>query len=599
VTDPARHDRDAGSDPGSPEAELAAARQERDAALRELAAFTQMSARQRARMEPGIEETARLVAERDRATRDLERIRNHPAVRAGLVVYQAVRSIRTLRRWVAARRRGADSAIADPDWRSTATSFRAAFLEAVEGTGVSGGRRLDLAVVLETGDPLLTDVDRSVAVGLARGLEGLGFRVAIVEVDDRTVPALTATPDVVVVVSAGVERGRLPLDVVSVAWVHDRVDRWLEDPRFDDHDLVMTTDDALASALEGRSAHPAQRVPGSAGDDARAVFVRDALTRWARAPKVAIHIGPLTWEAAASWGDTPFARAVQKEFGRRGWQASVHVHADRDSGTAQRADVALHVFGARAPSVHDGQVALLWVISHPDRVSGAMCDPYDVVFAASDLFARQLAERIGPPVVSLHQATDPDRFHPDPTGPEHALLFVGNSRQVRRRILADLVGTSHDVAVYGGGWTAELLHPHRLRGEWIHNWELRRYYSSAGIVLCDHYDDMRDEGFISNRAYDALACGAFVISDRVPAIEEEFDGGLVTYGDADELSALIDHYMSHPDERRARAESGRAAVLAHHTFAHRVDAIIGEITSRHSDLAQLAAPFDVDGALRR
>jgi spore maturation protein CgeB len=179
------------------------------------------------------------------------------------------------------------------------------------------------------------------------------------------------------------------------------------------------------------------------------------------------------------------------------------------------------------------------------------------------------------------------------------LLFVGNSRQVRRRILADLVGSSHDVAVYGGGWTAELLHPHRLRGEWIHNWELRRYYSSAGIVLCDHYDDMRDEGFISNRAYDALASGAFVISDRVPAIEEEFDGGLVTYGDADELSGLIDHYLSHPDERQARAERGRAAVLAHHTFAHRVDAIIEEITSRHSDVAQLAAPPAVDSALRK
>ena len=112
--------------------------------------------------------------------------------------------------------------------------------------------------------------------------------------------------------------------------------------------------------------------------------------------------------------------------------------------------------------------------------------------------------------MALHQATDPERFHPDPTGPAHELLFVGSSRKVRRRILADLAGTSRDVAVYGGGWTPELLDPHRLRGEWIPNDQLRRYYSSAGIVLCDHYDDMRDEGFISNRAYDALACGAFV-----------------------------------------------------------------------------------------
>jgi spore maturation protein CgeB len=137
--------------------------------------------------------------------------------------------------------------------------------------------------------------------------------------------------------------------------------------------------------------------------------------------------------------------------------------------------------------------------------------------------------------------------------------------------------------VYGGGWTPELLDPHRLQGEWIPNHELRRYYSSAGIVLCDHYDDMRDEGFISNRAYDALACGAFVISDRVPAIEEEFDGGLVTYGDADELGRLVDRYLDDPDERRQLATRGRAAVLARHTFAHRVDTIIAEVTRLQSD----------------
>jgi glycosyltransferase involved in cell wall biosynthesis len=265
---------------------------------------------------------------------------------------------------------------------------------------------------------------------------------------------------------------------------------------------------------------------------------------------------------------------------RRGWPATVHVFAERDSAPAQRADVALHIFGARAPEVHAGQVSLLWVISHADRISRAMCEPYDVVFAASDLFGRQLADRVRPPVVSLHQATDPDRFYPEPGGPAHELLFVGSSRGIRRRILADLAGTTHDLAVYGGGWTADLLDPRHLRGAWIPNWELRRYYSSAAIVLCDHYDDMRDEGFISNRAYDALASGAFVISDRVPGMDDEFDGGVVTYDGAAELQALVDRYLRNPGERAALAERGRAAVLDRHTFAHRVEVIVTEASKR-------------------
>lgn len=576
-------------DPGSPDSELDVARRERDSALRELAAMTRMSARQRVRFESAREEADRLVAERDRAWRDLERIRRQPAVRAGRALVGLLRSIRRGGRGYT---RGAAPALdGSPtdaaDWLSTSTSFRAGFLDAIGGVGASTRRPLHAAIVVSGGDHAVTERDRSVSGPLEHGFERLGFRVSVVEVHDRIEPAWDPTIDVAVVVSAGIARGRVPRDVVSVALVHDRIDDWLGDPRLDDHDIVVVDDDDHATEVGLRSARIVQRSPRSAADPETGTFVRDALARWARAPRVAIHIGPLTWEAAAGWGDTPFARALQKEFGRRGWQASVHVFAERDSAPARRADVALHVFGARAPTVHRGQVSLLWVISHSDRVSSRMCEPYDTVFAASDLFARQLAERIRPPVVSLHQATDPDRFHPDPTGPRHELLFVGNSRKVRRRILADLAGTSRDVAVYGGGWTPELLTPHRLRGEWIPNWELGRYYSSAGIVLCDHYDDMRDEGFISNRAYDALACGAFVISDRVPFIEDEFDGGLVTYEDADELAVLVDHYLNHPDERRARAERGRAAVLARHTFAHRVDAIIAEVTRLRSDLGEM------------
>ena len=483
-------------------------------------------------------------------------------------------------------------------WRSTSTSYRRDVLDALERGGASRGRPLHVAIVASRSGPAIAERDRTVSEALRHGFEGLGFRVSIVEVADRRAPAWKRTIDVAVVVSAGLERGRLPRDVVSVAMVHEGVDRWLGDPRFDDHDLVVVDDDAVGTALRVRSARTVLRAPRSVADPATATFVRDALALWARAPKLAIHIGPLTWEAAASWGDTPFARALQKEFGRRGWEGSVHVFAERDSGPARRADVALHVFGARAPRVHDGQVSLLWVISHPDRITIRKCEPYDVVFSASDLFAHQLAGRIRPPVVSLHQATDPDRFYPDPTGPQHDLLFVGSSRKIRRRILADLAATSHEVAVYGGGWTRDLLQPHRLHGEWIPNWELRRYYSSAGIVLCDHYDDMRDEGFISNRAYDALACGAFVVSDRVPAIEDEFDGGLVTYEDADALAALVDHYLSHPDERRTRAERGRAAVLSRHTFAHRVDAIINEVTKLRSDLDARGGPPSTEATER-
>jgi spore maturation protein CgeB len=99
-------------------------------------------------------------------------------------------------------------------------------------------------------------------------------------------------------------------------------------------------------------------------------------------------------------------------------------------------------------------------------------------------------------------------------------------------------------------------------------------------VLNDHWADMAEHGFLSNRLYDASASGAFVISDHAPGIEDEFDGGVVTYRDGAELRALVERYLDDPAARAEHARRARAAVLAAHTFEHRVDEILRVIGPR-------------------
>lgn len=314
--------------------------------------------------------------------------------------------------------------------------------------------------------------------------------------------------------------------------------------------------------------------------DHRAGQLRDILREWTTAPRIATHIGPQTWEAGATWGDVPYGRDVQRQFEQRGIPTALLVNVEGASAAAYRADVALHIFGVRAPRTIQSQVNLLWVISHPDRVTESLCESYDLVFVASDLLLQQLRDRVRVPVLSLHQATEPTRFFPDPTGPAHQLLFIGNSRRVPRPIIEALRGTQLDLAVYGGDWTPELLDPKHLRGEWVPNDEVRKYYSSAEIVLNDHWGDMRELGIISNRVYDALACGAFVVSDWVPGIDAEFDGAVTTYETPEELQGLLDAALADPARRAVAGERGRAAVLARHTFANRADRILEELLPR-------------------
>ncbi len=372
-------------------------------------------------------------------------------------------------------------------------------------------------------------------------------------------------PDVAVVTDPAADLAGLARHVVKVGWITEPTAAWTSRPAFDDLDLLVADASAgLPASVGGRPVVPLEGPAGLPG----------AIAGWLEQVRFAIHIGPPDWAAAARWGDTPFGRAVARQLEALGNPASLVVHAERDDPIALRADVALHIVGTRRLALRPAQVSLLWIISHPDAVRAARCAAYDVVFVASDPFLDHLAAQVSVPLVALHQATDPDRFWPEPGGPPHELLFVGNSRNRHRPVLDALAGTERDLAVYGGNWRPDLLDPRFLKGDWIPNGDVHRAYAAAAIVLNDHWSDMRDEGFISNRIYDVLASGGFVLSDPVDGLEREFDGAVATWTDGEDLRASVERYLADPELRRAMAERGRAVVLARHTFAHRAQALV-------------------------
>jgi hypothetical protein len=404
-------------------------------------------------------------------------------------------------------------------------------------------------------------------------LELLGWQVTSLDTagDGWTPP--DASVDVVLVLDHDLDIRRLPRRIVTVAWLGDDAAAWLGQPWFDEFDVVVSPSDA-ADEVRRVSAKLATPVdPGAPPGPA----IRSALTTWASSTRFGLLVGISNWEVAESWGDYHFARALQRSLERAGHPTRLHFQPDWSDAVTAREDVTVHLFGLREISPRQSQINLLWQISHPDLATTELYDRYDHVFVASDRFAARMAPLAHVPVTALHQATDPERFWPDPTGPAHELLFVGNSRNVRRRIIDDLADTPHELAVYGRRWRPELIDPRFVKGERIPNADLRRYYSSAAIVLNDHWDDMRAEGFLSNRLYDALACGALVISDHVVGIDTEFDGAVVTYRDRADLAGLIDRYLADADERHERGWRGRAAILARHTFDARAEVLLAAV----------------------
>jgi O-antigen biosynthesis protein len=308
----------------------------------------------------------------------------------------------------------------------------------------------------------------------------------------------------------------------------------------------------------------------------RARTLQQLLVDRARRPAVDLWIGAPDLRAAERWGDLHLAEAFARELRLRGCRTTVRAQDGWGGRAARTADVVIQLKGRGTSSPTEGSLHVLWVISHPDEVTEEECDRADLVLVASERFAAELRHRTSSRVEVLLQATDERRFSPQPRSERyrHDLAFVGNSKFSHRPAVDAAVAAGLDLAIYGDNWDGYA--PARLvRARHVPNEELPELYSSVTLLLNDHWADMRRWGFVSNRCYDALACGAVMVSDHLDELDTQLDGAVATFDGPDDLAAVVRELSSDPDERRRRAERGRAAVLARHTFAHRADELVG------------------------
>jgi spore maturation protein CgeB len=97
------------------------------------------------------------------------------------------------------------------------------------------------------------------------------------------------------------------------------------------------------------------------------------------------------------------------------------------------------------------------------------------------------------------------------------------------------------------------------------------------VLLNDHWPSMREQGFISNRIFDAGACGALVVTDEVADLEAVFGDAVVAYREATDLKRVVNHFVKDAVARREKGGRLREIVLRDHTFDHRVAIILQAI----------------------
>lgn len=291
--------------------------------------------------------------------------------------------------------------------------------------------------------------------------------------------------------------------------------------------------------------------------------------------RIGIKIGVPEWKQANEWGDYHFAKALKRAFERQGHSVRIDILSEWENSQSYGDDVALVIRGLSQYQPKPDQINLMWNISHPDKVSLEEYEQYDHVFVASYSYAEELHKKVKVPVQTLLQCTDPELFYPDETGDEEVgeILFVGNSRKVYRQIVKDAVESGLKVDVYGTNWEP-LLPPGYLKGEYIPNEILRRYYTRCGVLLNDHWDTMREKGFISNRLFDAGACGAMIISDEVPGLEIVFGDKITVYREAKELVSKVKECLQNSHHQTSNQLELAKYVRENHSFEQRVDEML-------------------------
>jgi spore maturation protein CgeB len=243
----------------------------------------------------------------------------------------------------------------------------------------------------------------------------------------------------------------------------------------------------------------------------------------------------------------------------------------------------------------DGFSTALWTTDMPmsgDRMRTTAAE-YTFVFSQGTEYA-EIFRKMGIANARwLPMACDPELHHPvnlredEQSEFGHDAAFVGSYYPGRADCLQQL--TAFDLAVWGPGWDRLSTNsPLRACVRGLHtppeSWV--KIYSASRIIISIHVQDPERRVQVhqaSPRIFEALACGAFVLTDSQRDVLALFRDGehLVSFKDAADLGRKIAYYLEHPDERQRIATAGRAEVLRHHTYAHRVREIISALTGGH------------------
>lgn len=121
--------------------------------------------------------------------------------------------------------------------------------------------------------------------------------------------------------------------------------------------------------------------------------------------------------------------------------------------------------------------------------------------------------------------------------------------------------------------------------ETIRNDRLNQLYANTKVVVGDSVclDDFTHTYYWSDRVYETIGRGGFLIHPYIKGLEEEFTDGetivFYEYGNFAQLKEKIDYYLTHDEEREKIRRSGQLYVKENATYNDRLSRMINIISA--------------------
>ena len=168
------------------------------------------------------------------------------------------------------------------------------------------------------------------------------------------------------------------------------------------------------------------------------------------------------------------------------------------------------------------------------------------------------------------------------TGLLHDVAFVGQPHGDRRAVIDAVRAAGFDVRCWGNGWEQGRLDHDGMVGVFRSsriNLNLSNSFVPqpslrmrvGALVRGRRIDRSPRRSQIKGRTFEVPGSGGFLLTERVPHLEEYFDIGteIAAYQSTDELIEQIGCWLDRPDERAEVADAGYRRVRAEHTYDHR------------------------------